>query len=108
MPWKVEYPPCRIRNAAELADYFIANGVAVGVAENATTTWISVEERLPYTDENVLVICNGKYKNLNFLDAYELAAYDSDEEEWILDGYPEAVVKVTHWMPLPQPPKGVE
>ena len=83
------------------ADHLIANGVTVN-------EWISVEEKLPDTDDNVLVICNGEYKNIRFINAYDLAAYDSDEDEWILDSYPEAVVTVTHWMPLPQPPKEVE
>ena len=85
----------------QIADHLIANGVTVN-------EWISVEEKLPDTDDNVLVICNGEYKNIRFINAYDLAAYDSDEDEWILDSYPEAVVTVTHWMPLPKPPKGVE
>ena len=92
---------CEACKNEQLAEFLIANGVTVN-------EWISVEEKLPDTDGNVLVICNGEYKNIRFINAYDLAAYDSDEDEWILDSYPEAVVTVTHWMPLPKPPKEVD
>ena len=60
--------------------------------------WISVKDRLPVAKEVVL--------------AYE-AAFDSmsmafrlpDTEEWIDTGDYCALDAVTHWMPLPKPPK---
>ena len=68
--------------ATYLADYLVKNGVTV-------QEWISVEKRLPDVGVEVLVyseivgICVGYYD----VDAF---------------GY----FYVTHWMPLPEPPKG--
>ena len=58
--------------------------------------WISVEERLPEMYKNVLVIrTDGKIR----LDAIgSLSVWY--EEVWHT-GNP-----ITHWMPLPEPPKG--
>lgn len=62
------------------------------------TDWVSVKDRLPQAKETVL--------------AYE-AAFDSmsmayrlpNTEEWIDTGDYYALDAVTHWMPLPKPPK---
>ena len=67
--------------------------------------WIPVEERLPDHDELVLVIASGKPKeNITLDEAVELATLYSDG--WCLETWPEwAGAKVTHWMPLPEPPE---
>ena len=67
--------------------------------------WIPVEERLPDHDELVLVIASGKPKeNITLDEAVELATLYSDG--WCLETWPEWVgAKVTHWMPLPEPPE---
>ena len=56
-------------------------------------TWISVEARLPPI-----------YKNVLSCDKYGLAKenYMISDKSWSV-GY-----HITHWMPLPAPPKGVE
>lgn len=68
--------------------------------------WISVKDRLPNENECVLVIVSGKpSENITLDGAYELAEYDP-VEGWILEMWPEwGSAVVTHWMPLPQPPK---
>lgn len=68
--------------------------------------WISVKDALPEPDVSVLVIVNGKpHKNITLVGAYELAEFDS-EEGWILEMWPEWMnAEVSHWMPLPEPPK---
>lgn len=67
--------------------------------------WINVKERLPDTDECVLVIASGKYKNIELVDAYELANYFSGCG-WCLDAYPDMEdLSITWWMYLPDPPK---
>lgn len=68
--------------------------------------WISVKDRLPEIDGNVLVIVNGKpHKNVTLESAYELAEF-SPSDGWILEMWPEwETPKVTHWMPLPEPPE---
>ena len=70
------------------AEYLIANGVTV-------QEWISVKDRLPEKDE-IVIICTDK----NFIYAGELIG-----DTWFLDN-DSWTATVTHWMPLPQPPKG--
>lgn len=66
--------------------------------------WISVKDRLPESDQIVLVVASGKpHKNITLENAIELAEYDP--VGWILEMWPEWMgAKVTHWMPLPEPP----
>ena len=71
-----------------LADYLIANGVTV-------QEWISVKDKLPEKDE-VVIICTDK----NFVYAGDLMG-----DVWFLDN-DSWTETVTHWMPLPKPPKG--
>lgn len=68
--------------------------------------WIDVEDRLPATDDAVLAIASGKpMTNITLDGAYVLASYFS-EDGWSIDEYPEwEAANVTHWMPLPDPPK---
>ena len=70
--------------------------------------WIPVEERLPESDDNVLVIVNGECKTMTFEEAYMLASYYPGEG-WIVEEYEDwENPVVTHWMPLPEPPKEVQ
>ena len=73
----------------QMADYLIANGVTV-------QEWIPVTERLPREDTRVLVwLVDG---------ACKYTRMDTDRlhnNKWVRwRGY------VTHWMSLPEPPKG--
>ena len=76
------------KTLGDIADYLIANGVTV-------QEWISVKDRLPEKDE-IVIICT----NENFIYAGELIG-----DTWFLDN-DSWTATVTHWMPLPQPPKG--
>ena len=76
------------KTLGDIADYLIANGVTV-------QEWISVKDRLPKEDE-IVIICTDK----NFIYAGELIG-----DTWFLDN-DSWTETVTHWMPLPQPPKG--
>lgn len=70
--------------------------------------WVPVGERLPEdSDSAVLAIVNGKpQENITLVGAYQFATY-SPAEGWIIDEYPEwETAIVTHWMPMPEPPKG--
>ena len=66
---------------------------------NYIPEWISVEERLPEEDTRVLV-----YLEIPKLDALTYTHCDTDRilyGKWVRwGGY------ATHWMPLPEPPKG--
>lgn len=69
--------------------------------------WYKVEERLPDDDGFVLVIVNGKHRNVEFDNAIMMAALDGDQ--WYVEGWPDwENPNVTHWMMLPDPPEGVE
>lgn len=76
------------------------------MGQSIPSHWISVKDRLPENpDELVLVIANGMYENVALKDAYCMANYSPDEG-WVLEMYPEFEdVQISHWMPLPEPPK---
>ena len=93
----------------EFADCLLANGVTV-------QEWISVKDRLPEKDGAYLVTTNsfGDRQSVKLrwfakdgenVDAYDLAG---QKDVWYLYdiecGYV-SIKTVTHWMPLPQPPK---
>lgn len=79
------------------AKYMIANGVTVA-------KWIPVTERLPEAYKLVLAVCKsgkifvGEYVDLGWRTLWRIkTARDSTKEITQI---------VTHWMPLPDPPKG--
>lgn len=60
---------------------------------NVPIKWISVQEKLPESNDKVLAFTlSGKYA---------VARYDQRRQCWIAAGN----LTVTHWMPLPAPPK---
>ena len=75
------------------ADYLISNGVTV-------QEWISVTERLPEKGEEVLVF-DTRENWIGF-------AWLRPDETWTALGFdfPFDLGEVTHWIPLPEPPKG--
>lgn len=72
--------------ATYLADYLVKNGVTV-------QEWVSVDDRLPEPREKT--ICINRYGDIM------IGIYT--EWGWMFPCYFE---EPTHWMPLPQPPKG--
>lgn len=94
----------------EQAEYLIEHGVTV-------QEWISVEDRLPSDEQDVLVIAHGWGGRLVYVGSHKrveaqkscLTGITNKSSEWLLWGW--SYLKepmVTHWMPLPQPPKEVE
>lgn len=73
--------------------------------EKEAERWIPVTERLPEVGEEFVLVCvNGRYHNIKFAGAAEIAMYD--EDGWWIEAYPEwKNPRVTHWMPLPDAPK---
>lgn len=73
------------------ADHLIANGVTVG------DKWVSTAERLPDSGKCVLICAE-----------YGVAegSYSAYNKSWVQFRWNAEDIKVTHWMPLPQPPKG--
>ena len=98
------------KTLGDIADHLITNGVTV-------QEWVSVKDRLPEKDGAYLVTTNsfGDRQRVKLrwfakdgenVDAYDLAG---QKDVWYLYdiecGYV-SINSVTHWMPLPQPPKG--
>lgn len=84
------------KTLGDIADHLIANGVTV-------QRWIPVSERLPEEDAGKVLVAK-QYRGYKYIDIGEIiggvACCYSDEfainrREHIL----------THWMPLPEPPK---
>jgi hypothetical protein len=87
-------------SSEEIADRLIANGVTV-------QEWISVDERLPEND--VMVIGYTPCDGFMFVGYYhEEPKYDWKVWRIVTAMRSTKVMKkrVTHWLPLPQPPKG--
>ena len=86
----------------QLADHLINNGVTV-------QEWISVEDKLPPYNHNVLVYRPNMAMEI-LVDNYS-GYYGEDDDEWHEgwalygeDAYGNPVI--THWAYFPQPPKG--
>lgn len=97
-----------------IADHLISNGVTV-------QEWISVTERMPDEHESLFARYKGteKWRNAMFTTSSDrvivCAEYENGERIIKTASTIEGVWKVkdsfypcrvTHWMPLPQPPKG--
>ena len=76
-----------------VADYLLDCGVTV-------QEWISVEDRLPEESGMYIVTANdGHAQRVSFL------LWQKRNRMWNLTGA-RSYWRVTHWQPLPQPPKG--
>ncbi len=72
--------------------------------------WISVEERLP-EDLTEVIAFVPKYKKWHFAYLEDGRWFDDDNDNQLgysqkdVDGFIDRAEGVTHWMPLPEPPK---
>lgn len=80
-------------NTKQVAEHLIANSVTV-------QEWISVDDRLPEEKVNCIVHYKHAYCDNDGYWAIGTCFYDGEKFQIGL------AYKVTHWMPLPQPPKG--
>ena len=82
--------------------------------EAAQPKWISVNERLPEPDREILLIAHGWKERLLYIGCLHhmsaetswLTGITSKKSEWLIYGW--SYLKeptVTHWMPLPESPK---
>lgn len=81
---------------------------------DASTGWISVNEGLPEPDREVLLIAHGWKERLLYIGCLHrmsaetswLTGITSKESEWLIYGWSYLIAPtVTHWRPLPTPPK---
>ena len=82
------------RTIAIIADYLISHGVTV-------QEWISVEDRLP--EDGRYVVCIAKR---NPFSRFMPMVARIEKNGWVNPITEQYISEVTHWMPLPQPPKG--
>ena len=88
---------CDYDDAEELAVQLIANGVTFATDNNVGSKWIPVTERLPEKEGTYLTYTE---KERIHLDCF--CIYPNHGTKFWVGGNG----KVTHWMPLPEPPKG--
>ncbi|QUQ81891.1 DUF551 domain-containing protein [Escherichia coli] len=84
--------------------------IAMRKAGNSPVTpdgWISCSERMP--NDKQYVWCWGKSYGWTECDTFE-GYYDCSRNKWwaVTDNGEEPASKVTHWMPLPEPPQEVK
>lgn len=76
--------------------------------DNAKSEWISVEERLPEITETVLIAYKEKWEwETEWIFDVDVGSLDITGREWNTyhDLYEGQELHITHWMPLPEPPK---
>ena len=88
------------RHIESVADYLIENGVTFATDNNVGCKWIPVTERLP--ELHTKVLCCGK-KGGRFI--AELCAWGKENHLHWDKKNGQGCPTVTHWMPLPEPPK---
>lgn len=74
------------------------------VAISNKPRWIPITERLPEYMENVLVT-DGVFSGMGWRDYYDYHGTKPREDYWISPNSNVNDLGITHWMPLPQPPK---
>ena len=85
---------CYFDSCLELiADHLIANGVTV-------QEWISVDDRLPEDGVRVLAAHDDRVVRIGICRGYFPAIVSKNHTKTF------GIAEVTHWMPLPEPPKG--
>ena len=77
----------------EIADHLIANGITV-------QEWIPVTERLPKDGVRVLALHNDGIIRIGISRGYFPSIVSRTNTKSF------GIAEVTHWMPLPEPPKG--
>jgi hypothetical protein len=101
MPDKVVKIPERSR---EEIKELLANwkGTLVVCNDISLSPWISVEDRLPEPEKEVIILAKNKYIDIDHLtDDGEGGYYWWKSDEWICCDDD----KITHWMPIPELPK---
>lgn len=86
-----------------VADHLIRNGVTV-------QEWIKVKDRLPDNKEHDWVLAQVVEDN-GYMHIPKVMEYRQLKNDWFEETYGwlsehNGVFTVTHWMPLPKPPKG--
>ena len=76
-----------------------------GICEHFKSGWISVNEKLPESTDVYLINAVHRHNKFDGCRSAQVRLYFKDDDEWC--GLPN-LYEVTHWMPLPEPPKEEE
>ena len=100
---KSENLSCDIARNMFVVDFMMANGVTV-------QEWISVDDRLPDNKEHDWVLAQVVEDN-GYMHIPKVMEYRQSKNDWFEETYGwlsehNGAFTVTHWMPLPEPPKG--
>lgn len=83
----------------QISDHLIANGVTFATDNNVGDKWIPVTERLPDDDiPSAAYLCY-------WCGHVQICKYWRTRKHFEFNG---RAMNVTHWMPIPEPPKEVE
>ena len=82
------------KTLGDIADYLISNGVTV-------QGWISVDDELP--EIGGYVVCIAKE---NPFSRFMPMVARIEKNGWVNPMTEQYISEVTHWMPMPHPPKG--
>ena len=86
-----------------VADYLLDNGVTFVTDNNVDSKWIPVTERLPEYDGTYLVFTtSGTVTTARWYAEHDMRNYRGDFIRHVEGRFHR---NVTHWMPLPEPPK---
>lgn len=84
-----------------VADYLLDNGITFAKDTNVPS-WIPVSERMPDTFGTFIVAVRIPTRKRTYSDS---ADFDPFAKKWTPSLYWGKGMNVTHWMPLPEPPK---
>ena len=92
-------------NTDKIADFLIANGVTVSTGTNVGSKWIPAVEQLPKEDGSYLVrtttgtVTTARFYAFKSFPATKYLPATHRNPAW------QSNRNVTHWMPLPEPPR---
>ena len=78
------------------------NNAPIRPIENPPNEWVKVDENLPDFDVPVLVYVKDIFDNKSFISITKYTITYDLTNNWL--GYENSSFKITHWMPLPEPP----
>ena len=87
-----------------IAEELMAEGVTFATDNNVGDKWISVKDRLP--DQMGKYLCRYVFGNEEEYPFEQVLWYYTAVEKPHFQHEGSMGMRVTHWMPLPQPPKG--
>ena len=96
------YPHENVDPVEAVADYLLDNGVTFATDTNDGCKWIPTAERLPDTFGTFIIAVRISTRERLYSDS---ADFDPFAKKWTPSLFWGKGLEVTHWMPLPTPPK---